>query len=141
MRDRMRRGTGDQRRREALSRRDLYVIRREGRRRSKSRILAVSTSGLLLVGILLSGCILLGDPDVEAGLRVENRTEQPLRIFLASGDGREVFHGDVPPRSTTETSVPCGAGPVVARLEDGTLVARHAAFQDCDEWVISELPR
>ena len=97
---------------------------------------------LIALVFLLTGCAILGDPDVEPTVRVNNRTGLPLQIFSASGDGREVFGGDVPPRSTTETSIPCGIGPLVARLEDGTLVARNAGITGCDseEWVISEVP-
>jgi len=104
---------------------------------------SVAVLEVLLVALLLGGCI-LGGPDVEPGLRVDNRTDMPLQFLSASGDGDEVFHGEVPPRATEGTSVPCGLFPVVARLADGTLVARHGPFQDWDcesnEWVISELP-
>jgi hypothetical protein len=70
---------------------------------------------------------------------VENRTNETLRVFSVTGTGDEAFHGEVSPHSTAETSVHCGAGLLLARREDNTVIARRGPLHDCDmeTWVIS----
>jgi hypothetical protein len=94
--------------------------------------------GALLIATVLSGCI-LGDPDVEPGLTVVNRTDETLRVYSATGSGDEAFHGEVPPHSTVETSVHCGSRVLLARRQDGTLVARRGPLDECnlEAWVIT----
>ena len=92
---------------------------------------------LVLLGLFIVGLLSFGDPDVELGLRVVNRTDQELAIYQVLGAGNETHWTTVPPGSASQIP-PCGNAEFVARSEDGEVVARRAPSEGCSQaWIIT----
>jgi len=78
----------------------------------------------------------LGDPDTRF-LHVANQTDQRLTVVQLGGDLRAEI-AEVPPHSTIETYLPCGAAELIAVNRDGVVVARRPPSEGCNlkTWVL-----
>jgi hypothetical protein len=77
------------------------------------------------------------------GLEIENRTGEIVLIYLApagGGEERSLFVPEIPPRTTVESGITCGAAEFVARTEEGQLLDRRGPFDGCnlDKWIIED---
>jgi hypothetical protein len=120
---------------------------RDARRRRPWTIVAWTLFWVALaVGVvyLLSPYLfgaLFGDREPET-LKVENRTDETLLLYQVYVDGSEHpldgIAPPVPPLATVDVGLPCGASHLVARTEEGSLVARRGPFEECnsEKWVI-----
>lgn len=92
---------------------------------------------MALLGLLVVVALDYGDPDVAEGLRVVNRTDEPVLISTDSGGSRdENFISKIPSGSFLDTGF-CGRITLVARRQNGDLIGRRAPSESCaDEWVV-----
>jgi hypothetical protein len=85
--------------------------------------------------------LFIGDAEVDT-LRVENRTDETLLVYSKYPDGSEHrldrLVPPIPPQTTVQTEAPCAATELVARTENGDLVAKRGPFEKCnlEKWVI-----
>lgn len=75
-------------------------------------------------------------------LRIENRTNQELFIYVRRVDGSEVlppYEPPIPPNTSVETGYVCGAAELVARTRDGRELASRGPFDRCslEPWIIT----
>lgn len=82
----------------------------------------------------------LSDPEREV-LTIENRTDAAIIVYLRYPDDSEhptELIPTIPPQARVETELPCGAGALVARAEEGSLVAKRGPFPECnlEDWII-----
>jgi hypothetical protein len=102
-------------------------------------LLVVVGIAVALLGLLVLVALDYGDPDAAEGLRVVNRTDEPILIYTDSGGGTdENFISKIPRGSFLDTGF-CGRITLVARRQDGDLIARRAPSESCvDEWVVRD---
>ena len=79
----------------------------------------------------------LGDP-AKKFLHVANHTDQSLTVLQPEGGDQTAEITQIPPHSTIETYLPCGAAELVAVNQDGVVVARRPPSDACNlkTWVI-----
>jgi hypothetical protein len=98
-------------------------------------IVVLAFAGLLVWWLSLPSQ--LGDP-AKRFLHVANQTDQSLTVLQLEGGDRRAEITEVPPNSTIETYLPCGAAELIAVNHDGVVVARRPPSDECNlkTWVI-----
>jgi hypothetical protein len=74
----------------------------------------------------------------ETFLKVANQTDQVVTVVQLGGDGMRSEVAEVPAHSTVETFLPCGSAELIAVDEQGSVVARRPASEECNltTWVV-----
>jgi hypothetical protein len=75
------------------------------------------------------------------GLRIVNTTDEGILVYgVHSGRENPLAHTVpmIPPKTSFQTDLPCGAGELIARTGDGSFVARRGPFDECnlEDWFI-----
>jgi hypothetical protein len=118
--------------------RTVLVEESEGRReRGPGVWLAVIFISLLgVVAVVLALGMVPGDRERKA-LRIMDRTDEDLRVYVVLPDGTESLQSEVAANSVVVTSVECASDRMVAKL-GLIVVATRGAFEECDmeDWTI-----
>jgi hypothetical protein len=117
------------------------------RDRGQSRRPAAVGLALSLLGPLPTAAVLLlrctlwpcGDP-IRPTFRIENRTDETVRIYTVLEGGTEKRFGIVPkvPPLSSRVTTGCVTVPLLARTSEGDLVVRRAPPGECisSQWII-----
>jgi hypothetical protein len=91
---------------------------------------------LLMLLVVIAGCAPITDPDNFA--LITNDTDRAVILYIAHPDGEVEIGALAPGESEPRFRGECAESPLIARLTDGTEVARREPpFCSPDEWIIT----
>jgi hypothetical protein len=91
---------------------------------------------LLMLLVVIAGCAPITDPDNFA--LITNDTDRAVILYIAHPDGEVEIGALAPGESEPRLRGECAESPLIARLTDGTEVARREPpFCSPDEWIIT----